>query len=360
MNNNYLSIIKRISKVYQEKFGVFYNIKYDSRENIIQYASVKVGDNAGGFYDPTTKRIFIFSNIIDRIREKNYGNLWNSSTDNGLTYLIFACFHELEHRLQDEHPELLINQLPLSKTMYQFETAITACSASEKDSFYNLNHEMFFMEIDADIKGINNALAFSHFTPPIDNLNIDFYNLYMQYNNYRVFNYDIPTMINKFNDYAEKYNGIVVTNKYLKDKSLRKMYDSNGKVKRIDELMQLSHEGLINEEILPYIVCSEKCLKRNSETSFKLPIEQAIFLRKCIQIVMRNHRENVEKLDTEFKGISSTIDTLVNYTSVEGIPSRKKKQQMYSDKYYAYLSSVEASLNKALSTNKIGDRYDDK
>jgi hypothetical protein len=55
-------------------------------------------ETAGGFFDNASKRIYLFSGIIEKIKEKNYYN-YNNTKDNGLTFLIFAAFHELEHLL---------------------------------------------------------------------------------------------------------------------------------------------------------------------------------------------------------------------------------------------------------------------
>lgn len=87
----------------------------------------------------------------------------NKNFDQGLTYLIHATFHELEHAIQGEHPEKLKNQFWYSKAMYDIETIIMRIRGYDSQLFdldYKKMHDIFLLEIDADIKGINNAKEF--------------------------------------------------------------------------------------------------------------------------------------------------------------------------------------------------------
>lgn len=338
MNRHYLNIIKKIVEVYKNAFGVEYPIKYEERINH------DIAENAGGFFNPKDKSIYIFSDIVDKIRDKNYHNSMDNPKDNGLSFLIYSCFHELEHRLQDEHPELLKNQLPYARSIYQIEDAVIACSLAEKDCFYEDRHDMFFKEIDADTKGVDNARVFARWKS-IENLNSDYYELMERYNKYRVANYDIPAIINRFNNYAKEYDGIVCTPTFIKDETIRKMYNSNGTVKTISELMELSKSGVLNKDILPYVVCSADCIKESLDINNCLPRQQAKYLLQCIQVVLKEHETKMKELREKFPKIDITIRVLSEYTKVTDAPSTKKMIRMYNESYYEYLTKLEKTLD---------------
>ena len=338
MNSYYLNIIKKIGEVYKNEFGVEYPIKYAERINH------DISENAGGFFNPKDKSIYIFSDIVDKIRYKNYHNSMDNPKDNGLSFLIYSCFHELEHRLQDEHPELLKNQLPYARSIYQIEDAIIACSLTEKDSFYEDMHDMFLKEIDADTKGVDNARVFARWKS-IENLNSDYYELMERYNKYRVANYDIPAIINRFNNYAKKYDGIVCTPTFIKDETIRRMYNSNGTVKTIGELMELSKSGVLSKDILPYVVCSLDCIKKSLDINNSLPRQQAKYLLQCIQVVLKEHETKMKELREKFPKINITIRVLSEYTKVTDASSTKKMIKMYNESYYEYLTKLEKTLD---------------
>lgn len=148
---------------FNQVFGTEYHVEYNTREHILNAnPHFKIGEKAAGVYDTKTKKQYFFSDMIEKIREKNYNNS-QGSYDNGLTFLIRAVFHELEHTLQREHPDKLKNQFWYSKAMYDIEAIILAMRQIDPkiiDIDYRKLHDYFLMEIDADIKGINNAKSF--------------------------------------------------------------------------------------------------------------------------------------------------------------------------------------------------------
>lgn len=159
----YKEIINLCVKKFNETFDTSYNIQYDSKDNILDAnPNFKVSEKTAGLYDKKSHGIYIFSNIIDQIRLKNYNNS-QGNYDNGLTFLIRTIFHELEHRLQDDHPEKLKNQFWYAKSMYAIESIILGMRQFDPqiiDIDYARSHDHFLLEIDADIKGINNAQSF--------------------------------------------------------------------------------------------------------------------------------------------------------------------------------------------------------
>ena len=160
--NFYINVVKNICNIFNNSFETNYNIQYQSRaETKTENLEKKVSKTAGGFYDFKTKCIYIFSDVIEAINKKS---------SNGLSYLIMSCFHELEHRIQFESPEKLREQPYFSNVAYDIEKLVMLF---DKD-FYKNNHDNFYLEIDADIKAINNAENFVKFYN-IDGINKEYY-----------------------------------------------------------------------------------------------------------------------------------------------------------------------------------------
>ena len=76
---------------------------------------------------------------------------------------ITTVFHELEHRLQPDYPQILTNQNSIYPMMYQIEQFLISTYQHEKkyDEYARL-HDRFISEIDADIKGNKNLKAFAN------------------------------------------------------------------------------------------------------------------------------------------------------------------------------------------------------
>ena len=79
-----------------------------------------IRDNTAAVYHNKSRTIFINRDVFEKVKNKNYNNN-NNQYDNGLSFLIHACFHELEHRIQSEHPQMLTNQNHIYPMMYQIE-----------------------------------------------------------------------------------------------------------------------------------------------------------------------------------------------------------------------------------------------
>lgn len=159
---DYNEVIQLCVNIFNKAFETSYCVEYDSRTNILRAnPDIKVGDKAAGFYDTKSKKIFIFSDAIEKIKSKGYKSL-NGQYDNGLAFLIRAVYHELEHFLQRENPGKLKNQFSYAKAMYDIEKIILSMQHIDKeiiDIKYEEVHDSFLIEIDADIKGVNNARA---------------------------------------------------------------------------------------------------------------------------------------------------------------------------------------------------------
>ena len=329
---NYNDIISLIVNDFNRNFNLSSEIIYDSRENIInKNPHFKIGKSAGGFLDIASKRIYLFSGIIEKIKERNYYN-YNNTKDNGLTFLIFAAFHELEHLLQLKYPEKLRKQFNFSRQMYKLEDVIIKIAQYDQlisDVNYSEQHDNFLLEIDADIKGVTNALSFVRYYE-INGINNRYLELMKKYNDFRINNYDIPIMISQFNKIVKKYPEILNDKQWLDCEELTQFYHLDGNLKSIEEIIS------VNSSLLPYFVSSISFLK--SINGKIITDYQKKFIYSCLDTVINEHNQKQEKLGG-FSDIDLVINELMNYTKVSGKNSKSSKM-MANEKYYNYISKV--------------------
>lgn len=329
---NYNDIISLIVNDFNRSFNLSSEIIYDSRENIInKNPHFKIGKSAGGFLDIASKRIYLFSGIIEKIKERNYYN-YNNTKDNGLTFLIFAAFHELEHLLQLKYPEKLRKQFNFSRQMYKLEDVIIKIFEYDQlisDVNYSEQHDNFLFEIDADIKGVTNALSFVRYYE-INGINNRYLELMKKYNDFRINNYDIPIMISQFNKIVKKYPEILNDKQWLDCEELTQFYHLDGNLKSIEEIIS------VNSSLLPYFVSSISFLK--SINGKIITDYQKKFIYSCLDTVINEHNQKQEKLGG-FSDIDLVINELMNYTKVSGKNSKSSKM-MANEKYYNYISKV--------------------
>lgn len=329
---NYNDIISLIVNDFNRSFNLSSEIIYDSRENIInKNPHFKIGKSAAGFFDNASERIYLFSGIIEKIKERNYYN-YNNTKDNGLTFLIFAAFHELEHLLQLKYPEKLRKQFNFSKQMYKLEEIIIKISKYDQsisDVNYSEQHDNFLFEIDADIKGVTNALSFVRYYE-INGINNRYLELMKKYNDFRINNYDIPIMISQFNKIVKKYPEILNNKQWLDCEELTQFYHLDGNLKSIEEIIS------VNSSLLPYFVSSISFLK--SINGKKIPDYQKKFIYSCLDTVINEHNQKQKNLG-EFLDIDFVINELMNYTKITERNSKSSKM-MANEKYYNYINKA--------------------
>ncbi len=345
---NYNEIIKIIVLRFNETFHTNYRIIFNTRDNILNSnPSFSISKSAGGFYDNKTKTIYLFSDVVDKINYKNYDNK-NGTYNNGLAFLILACFHELEHRLQNECPEKLRLQFDFAQEIYSIERFIIILGSSAPELMevdYKKFHDNFWLEIDADIKGVDNAISFSK-AYNIECINPKYYKLFSQYNNYRIQSYDILTMINQFLKIANKYKANVINSDYLPSKILN-YFDKNGNLKNIDDLMKIQDSSIIQ-----YIVSSPEFLKSINQS--ELTKEQCQFIINCISKVLNEHYFKRNFIEQNKKQMDFIIEELKNYTQIS-LTNSKTSDSMANEKYYIYLPSKLGSL-QAMQFNNSKNR----
>ncbi len=325
--HDYKDIVKKIYNLFNSSFQTDYRIIYQSREETASSDPKlnNISKSAGGTYQSKSKSIYIFSNVIDEINHKNYNNPTNSY-DNGLAYLINACFHELEHRLQFECPQKLRKQTSFSRIMYDIEKIIILFDKE----FYNQKHDNFYLEIDADTKGVNNAINFINLFG-IDSVNIKYYENLITYNKYRALNYDIPQFISRFNNIVKIYPQILKDNRYISNEQILSFYDEKGCFKPIDELMK-------NTNVLtPYIISSEMFLKSIDKKT--ISSEQRQFILKNINLVSNEHKSKKHVLEQMYPQAKIAIERIDAYTHVAEVPSRRTVEFMANENYYQFLEN---------------------
>lgn len=329
---NYNNIISLIVNDFNRSFNLSSEIIYDSRENIInKNPHFKIGKSAAGFFDNASERIYLFSGIIEKIKERNYYN-YNNTKDNGLTFLIFAAFHELEHLLQLKYPEKLKKQFNFSRQMYKLEEIIIQISKYDQlisDVNYSEQHDNFLFEIDADIKGVTNALSFVRYYE-INGINNRYLELMKKYNDFRINNYDIPIMISQFNKIVKKYPEILNNKQWLDCEELTQFYHLDGNLKSIEEIIS------VNSSLLPYFVSSISFLK--SINGKKITDYQKKFIYSCLDTVINEHNQKQKNLG-EFLDIDFVINELMNYTKITERNSKSSKM-MANEKYYNYINKA--------------------
>lgn len=336
---NYEEIVKNIYDLFNNSFQTDYKINYQSREYVeFSNPDIKVGKSAGGFYDSKSKLIYIFSNVIHDINQRNYNNPTNKN-NNGLAFLIQACFHELEHRLQLDSRQKLRKQPAFSSIMYDIEKLIIMC---DRD-FYKQNHDNFYLEIDADIKGVDNAINFVDFYG-FEGINKEYYEALRTYNKYRTLNYDIPQFVSRLNKIVKMYPQMLSDTRYINNQQILSFYDEKGNFKSINEIME-------NTNILtPYIVSSEMFLKTIDTKS--ITQEQRQFIMKNLSLVVTEHKSKKHILKQMHSAAKGAIEKIDNYTHVSKTPSRRTAEFMFDENYYQFLESNLKSFSDVVIENK--------
>ncbi len=334
---DYKDVVEKICIVFNNSFQTDYKIIYQSREETeaLNPYIKNLSKTAGGTYQPKNKLIYIFSNVIDEINKKNYNNIRNSN-DNGLAFLIYACFHELEHRLQIECPHKLRKQALFSTSMYNIEKIIILFDKE----FYKQKHDNFYLEIDADIKGGENAMKFITFSG-IDCINREYFEALRTYNRYRQLNYDIPQFISRFNNIVRMYPQILQDKRYISNDHILSFYDENGHFKSIDEIMKKQNA------LTPYIISSEMFLKNINVKTINQ--EQRNFILKYLNMVVVEHKSKKQALAQLKPKAEKAIKELNAYTHISKAPSRRTIEFFADEKYYQFLKDKIQTYSKIFS-----------
>lgn len=338
---DYNEIIKQILQDYKKSFEIDINIFCDTRDNLLKIEpTLVIRDNTAAIYHNKSRTIFINREVIEKVKNKNFNNS-NNQYDNGLSFLIHACFHELEHRLQSDCPQMLTNQNNIYPIMYQIEQFLISTYQYEKnyDEYAKL-HDKFISEIDADIKGNKNLKTFANqYGIPV---NPNYIELFNYYNIFRENEYEPLYFINKFNKKIKNYDfhSYFNSNNPIQ-RQIIEFYDNNGNLKSIDEIMNLT-----NNPLLPYIVSSFEFIQ--SINNKNLSEEQIRFIYNSIKYVMNEHNEKKEKMEIAREKLKPRFGEFIEYTEISNTTSKTLETQDSSG-MYEYLEAVSSSLMQHLS-----------
>lgn len=340
---DYNKVIKQILQDYKKEFEIDINIVCDTRDNLLKLEpTLVIRDNTAAVYHNKSRTIFINRDVFEKVKNKNYNNN-NNQYDNGLSFLIHACFHELEHRIQSNYPQMLTNQKNIYPIMYQIEQfLISTYQYENKYDEYARLHDKFISEIDADIKGTKNLKAFANrYETPV---NPNYIELFNYYNIFRENEYETLYFINLFNKKIKTYNfrSYFNSNNPIQ-RQIIEFYDNEGNLKPIDEIMNLT-----NNPLLPYIVSSLEFIQTINNKN--LSSEQISFVYNNIKYVIDEHNEKKEKMEIAKEKLKPRFEEFIEYTKISDTISKTLETRDYSE-LYKYLEMVSSTLMQYLSIN---------
>lgn len=196
----------------------------------------------GGFYDPVRKITKMLYENVMKQKAKGIADTW----------LSYATFHELAHKHQDFEPYNITSLQDPSKSMeviYKFAmqaeyiNRLDLPNSETGGKFYLDNHDNFLIEIDADTKGIWDAVDMHNKRPWLwQDWNVQYIYCYRIYNYARFLNYDVLATIDRLNAFISAYPGIVATpegrQQYFKGQEFFfEFFDKKGRYKSVAEIM---------------------------------------------------------------------------------------------------------------------------
>ena len=324
-----LEIIKYIETVFNTNFNTNYRIIYDSRDELLKKEpKLQLKENTLGVF--FKGNIYINKDIIRKIRVKN--NQKDANMDTGLTYLIHACFHELQHCIQREHPELLRKQKPYYLGIYEVEEFLNYLFRCEGNSeYYSNNHDEYLTEIDADIKGNRNLQNMGkQIALP---LNIRFISLFEMYNTFRENNYEpikIIEMLNKKIATNSELFTKIIDSGFFRNYQLMHFYSRDGQLTSIEDIMK---QGDL--PITKYFVSTPSFI--NKINNINLSKEQIDFVIDCLSNVIEEHEMKMAVVDKMYVDLKPCFNEFIDYTRISKKTPRKLEVRHNND-YYAFLN----------------------
>lgn len=331
----YRNIVSRLCRVYNDEIGSNYGVelltagefekKYNEPVNI---------DNRGGFYDPQNKIIVMFYEHIVRKREQF---MHENSGDNGLTYLIRGVFHELEHRLQYENRKKLSGFSETDFFKLDMDNILLVMANFDKRAkdFYDRFHDNMFLEIDADIKGVNNAMYASK-KLGIVNLNWKYYDDYRRYNEFRNKVYDLPFFIGFMNNCIRKQPQLFLNRNYgyFSNRAIYEFYQDDGSYKSLFEIM---YNNKINQ-CDPYLrACMVSDFSFLESLDFdKLSLSELNYVLDNVRVVCDDYKRRKAYYDDNLGEAQAALSYISHY-SPSDTTIKANIDDLSNSGYYKYL-----------------------
>lgn len=215
------------------------------------------------FYEIDRKDIIVF--IKNKIAIK---------TNSDLAYIdfIIAIYHEIKHQLQYKDREKITK---LDFETFAFDIEILVQYFNPKH--YNQHHGQNFMEIEANLYGVNNAIKYLKEENSLNEFNESHLNKLNEAYELDLKNYD-------FQKFFRMFNEIVMTNDQIETDELpgwfEIFYNDDKTIKNIDEILKHEDIGHVDKRFLEAFFSSAHFLEsikfENFESKYQIIILNSI------------------------------------------------------------------------------------
>ena len=303
--NTELNIVMSIGEYF--KSDTFkQNLKLQKVKNIPHEVLGLIYKPAGGAYSNKTKRTFIYLNHFRPLFLEDIGK-------DTLTMLVF---HELRHAYQDQNKDNSFMSI-----IYQMEDMKSKLT-------YLPSHDSWFMEIDADIFGIKEALTFINNHPDMyPKEDLSFLSELYEEKRYLLRNFNYDKLFLNFATLKMKYPNYKTNLEWE-----HVFFDEKGYLRKIDEIINDPNFDKIDEYFVKRFITSE--VFTNSINLNELSEDSIKFLYQQYNL----------SLDEED----------VNYELLRSDNDRSRKKEKYQKKSLARIERYETMIEEL---SKLLNKY---
>lgn len=329
-NKEIINIIQKIAKNESLKYGININIniisKHDYFKKNAYNTTFSLAKNilvfySKGLYLPSTNdnenKIFVFFNENHQLLSHN--------KEQQLINLMCTAYHEIRHFLQHNVSNIFNN---FELFIFAYENSYIQDIGQED---YNNYHDDFYVEIDAQLYAIKNALNYLENHQNISkkikkDLSDMLKKLEIRKNNFN-FNYVFTKICKDLKDRPTFYS-------YDESLFLQIFWNKNGSFKSIDEILESPFLGSISEDTIYSVLSSDAYLK--SVDYKKIDVESEKVLYDALQFYHYNllQRKKINKTFFSNKDIYYSQFTEYDYFFNEEIFKIKKNfNLLFKEKY---------------------------
>lgn len=232
--------------------------------------------NTGGFFDSSNQKILVF---LDRM-----GKYEKADSPNRFTAALFASYHEFRHQLQYLNKD--IN--PTAKFIINLEGIIKTYARSD----YKLNHDKYYMEIDANSYALNKTDEyFKENEPEKYESTKDYLNKRWGISTqYHLNNYDFQKTFTKFYLISKvkrlKFNSLNIP-------ELNIFFNEKNKFRNLSEILELFKKSNLDESILHSILGSSLFIRQLNIKS--LSNEEKQFISNILTVEIEKEKRRIEE-----------------------------------------------------------------
>lgn len=248
---------------------------------------------SSGFYDSLEKQIVVFLDKLLFMQKLGSGHQ--------LVDLVEVSYHEFRHGYQ--HQKLVKNYKSFESAIIFMETVISSSSLLH----YNLYHDQYFKEIDANLFAIKK-------TEEVFKSNSQLYEQYRHYieskkneYEYDYMNYNFPFFFKKFNlIYQKHYSKISYAGTWLEA-----FYTKNGKFKTIAEIMNNQKFEKLDSRIKYVVLSSEEFINQLPFSTLDKD-QKALIMKSLLYTYNMELKRKGYNEDNLKQGLISTKDFLIS------------------------------------------------